>query len=96
MKKLFASLLKPFQSRYSVVFRMYHVIPGQPIKVKKKVQEFEKGDKEAAFAYFQKTVKATGASKIVPVEIELLKGRRVSKRKQFGPVGDIKKLELVA
>ncbi|BDD03578.1 hypothetical protein [Aureibacter tunicatorum] len=94
MKKFFASL-NPFAKRYKVVTKFYMVVPGS-VSSSDKVVDFGKGADDEAYAYFQKAVEATRAKKLIPVEIQVLKGDQVLKSESFGPVNEIKSMKLAA
>ncbi|BDC99552.1 hypothetical protein [Persicobacter psychrovividus] len=96
MKNFIKNFFKSFQPEYSVVVKMYHVIPAQPVKVMGSKEKFGKGEVEAATAYFQKVLKTTAEKKFMPVEVQLLKGKKVIRAKAFGPVNEIKSMKLAA
>ncbi|MEH0155486.1 hypothetical protein V6R21_15170 [Limibacter armeniacum] len=88
MKKFFRRL---FGSRYEVVFRMYHVIPGMPVKPTEKRFSFEKGEKEEAEDFFSKVVTSTNEHRVAPSEVVLFKAGKAFRTETFGPVEEIKK-----
>ncbi|GJM60376.1 MULTISPECIES: hypothetical protein [Persicobacter] len=96
MKNFIKNFLKGFQPEYSVVVKMYHVIPGQPVKVMGNKEKFGKGEKDAASAYFKQVLQTTGENKFMPVEVQLVKGKKVIRAKSFGPVQEIKTMKLAA
>jgi hypothetical protein len=89
MKKFFEGLVKPFLPKYQVVFRMYHVIPGQEVERNEQKFDFEKGAGEEAQTYFQKVVEKTESMRMVPAEVLLKKRGRVISRRTFGPIDDV-------
>ncbi|GAA4841394.1 hypothetical protein [Algivirga pacifica] len=83
---------KLFSSRYEVVFRMYEVIPGRPVKANEKKFKFEKGADIEAKAFYDKVLASLMENKLSPSEVVLLKGRKAIQSKEFGPVAELKKL----
>jgi hypothetical protein len=84
----------PLLPSYKVVFSMYQVIPGLPVNKSDSVHQFEKGHGSQAISFYNNVVKTTAENRIVPAEVYLVKRRRVVAKQQFGPVNEIKKLDL--
>ena len=91
-----SSILNLFSPSYKVVCKLYQVVPGQPIKSLNKVESFEKGQEKEAKDFFNKVVEQSKTSKLLPSEIQLVKGKKVVKSIKLGPVDEIKNLKLVS
>ena len=97
MKKAWKSFVTSFKPRYSVVFTMYHVIPGLPVKRDATRHDFNKGEFEKAKSMFDKLVHKTTELRFAPAEVHLVKGKKkVIQRRQFGPVKDLRIFKMSA
>jgi len=97
MKKSWKKFIKSFKPSYSVVFMMYHVIPGAPVKRNAQRHDFDKGEYEKAKTMYDKLVTKTSELKMAPAEVFLVKGKRkVVQRQQFGPVKDLRVFKMSA
>lgn len=95
MKKAWANFLKSFQPKYSVIVNMYHVVPGSPIKKYEHKHEFDKGELDAASAFYKKVVTKHSQLGFPNTEVQLVKGRRtVLEFKKYGPVDMVKNLNV--
>ncbi len=95
--KAFRSIfIVPFLPKYKVIFSMYQVIPGLPVNKSDSVHDFEKGNGSKAIHFYNNVVKTTANNKIMPAEVLLIKRKKIVATQQFGPVNEIKRLNLVA
>ena len=76
MKKAWNKFVATFKPRYTVIFTMYHVIPGLPVKRNATRHEFGKGAYNEAKSFYEKVVSKTLEVKLAPTEIILLKGKK--------------------
>ncbi len=97
MKKAWKNLVRSFKPTYSVVFTMYHVIPGSPVQRKAQRHDFEKGEFAKARTMYDKLVHKTSELKMAPAEVFLVKGKKkVVQKQQFGPVKDLRQFKMSA
>ena len=97
MKKAWNNFVRSLKPSYSVVFMMYHVIPGAPVQRKAQRHDFEKGEYEKARNMYDKLVNKTTELKMAPAEVFLVKGKKkVVDRRQFGPVKDLRQFKMSA
>jgi hypothetical protein len=90
-------MMVTFKPSYSVVFTMYHVIPGIPVKRKSQLHKFGKGSIKEATEFYNKVVHKTMETRLAPAEIHLVRGRKkVVDRRQFGPVNELKQFKISA
>lgn len=86
-----------FKPSYNVDVTMYHFIPGFPVKAKRTRHSFKKGEFEEAKSFYDKASKKTRDTKVAPVEISLVRGkRRVVSRRLFDPVKALEKMRISA
>lgn len=86
-----------FKPTYTVVFTMYHVIPGIPVQGKPDRHSFGKGEWQKAGEFYDKLVAKTKEFKIAPVEVQLIKGKKkVLKSHHLGPVQELKTMKMSA
>lgn len=97
MKKAWRNFVTSFKPSYSVIFTMYHVIPGFPVKRNSTKHDFGKGAYEEAKKFFDKVVHKTTEVRLAPVEVHLVKGKKkVVQKTQFGPIKELKKMKMSA
>lgn len=97
MKKAWRNFVTSLKPSYSVIFTMYHVIPGSPVKRNATKHEFGKGAYEEAKKFFDQVVHKTNQVRLAPVEVHLVKGKkRVVQNIQFGPIKELKKMRMSA
>ena len=97
MKKAWKNFVRSFKPSYSVVFTMYHVIPGAPVQRKAQRHDFEKGEFDKARTMYDKLVNKTSELKMAPAEVFLVKGKKkVVQRQQFGPVKELRQFKMSA
>lgn len=87
--------VKPFLPTHRVVFSLYTVIPGLPVKRNETVHAFEKGTTKKAIKFYNDVIRSTTEKKIVPAEVRLYKRKKVVASRNFGPVNEIKKFKIV-
>ncbi|MCC5931235.1 MAG: hypothetical protein JJU28_18445 [Cyclobacteriaceae bacterium] len=86
-----------FKPTYTVVFTMYHVIPGIPVQGKPDHHSFGKGEWKKAGDFYDKLVAKTQQFKIAPVEVQLIKGKKkILKTHHLGPVQELKTMKMSA
>jgi phage-related protein len=93
---LWLVFVKPFLPTHRVVFSLYTVIPGLPVNNNESVHMFEKGTTKKAIKFYNDAVRSTTEKKIVPAEIKLYKRKKMVASKNFGPVDEIKKFNIVS
>lgn len=98
MKKKWRKFINGFKPKYNVDVTLYHfLIPGMPVKSNYTRHSFDKGEFNEAKLFFDKASKKTKDTKVAPVEISLVKGKRkVVVTRHFGPVKALKKLRMSA
>jgi hypothetical protein len=86
-----------FKPTYTVVFTMYHVIPGIPVQGKPDHHNFGKGEWKKAGDFYDKLVAKMQEFKIAPVEVQLIKGKKkILKSHHLGPVQELKTMKMSA
>lgn len=97
IKNSLNKIVTSMKPSYSVIFTMYHVIPGMPVKRNATKHEFGKGSYKEAKNFFDKVVHKTNEVRIAPVEVYLVKGRKkIVQKTYFGPVNELKKMRMSA
>lgn len=97
VKKPLKKFVTSFKPSYSVIFTMYHVIPGSPVQRKATRHDFGKGEFQEAKTFYEKVVNKTHEVKLAPTEVHLVKGKKkVVQRKHFGPVKEVKQMRMSA
>ncbi len=95
--KAWKNFVNSFKPTYSVVFTMYHVIPGLPVKRDAQRHDFKRGEYNKAKMMFDKLVHKTTELRFAPAEVYLVKGKKkVVDRRQFGPVRDLRIFKMSA
>ncbi len=97
MKKTWKRFVTSFKPKYTVIFTMYHVIPGLPVKRKATRHEFGTGAYDEARTLYEKVVRKTLEVKLAPSEIILIKGKKkILHGRHFGPVKELRQFKMSA
>ncbi|OKL41000.1 hypothetical protein [Pontibacter flavimaris] len=95
LRKVSSSIIKPFLPKYEVVCTSYQVIPGHPVNGNQQKHTFEKGASAEARKFYVKVINSDMTRTMAPVEVHLKRRGRTIEKRNFGPVEELKKFNIV-